>query len=306
MLSHILFTANEVITQNYSPSHQAIDVVGAGNTVSDVVAYEDGTVVLVVNNVTKNNTNTTGTATYGNFIKIKHDNNIQTLYAHLKYGSVKVKKGDYVKKGQVIGTMGNTGRAFGVHLHFEVRDYNNNRKNPYDYLWKTSKSPVLTSTQNKIESSPKEEVKVENNAVIENTQKEDSDINEKEENTDNTTNESKDTIKENNNEEITDNKEVTEDNKEDIVNGEEVVQENPIIKEEPIDSNLNKDFTLFENSAYKYMFLSDALNEIYVNNNYEYREKLALKNGINNYTGSKVQNLKLLQLLKDGKLKAVY
>lgn len=298
MLSHILFTANEVITQNYSPSHQAIDVVGAGNTVSDVVAYEDGTVVLVVDNVTRNNTNTTGTATYGNFIKIKHGNNIQTLYAHLKYGSVKVKKGDYVKKGQVIGSMGNTGRAFGVHLHFEVRDYNNNRKNPYDYLWKTSKSPVLTSTQNKVESTPKEEVKVENNTVIENTQNENNNINEKEEATDNTTEESK-------KEEITDDKIAPEENKEEIENKEEV-QENPVIKEEPIENNLNKDFTLFENSAYKYMSLSDALNEIYVNNNYEYREKLALKNGIDNYTGSKVQNLKLLQLLKNGKLKAVY
>ena len=92
MISHILFSANEVITQNYTPTHQAIDVVGAGNTVSDVIAYDDGTVVLVVNNVKGNNTNTTGTATYGNFIKIKHGNNIQTLYAHLKYGSVKVKR----------------------------------------------------------------------------------------------------------------------------------------------------------------------------------------------------------------------
>ena len=292
MLSHILFTANEVITQNYSSTHQAIDVVGAGNTISDVVAYEDGTVVLVVNNVKSNNTNTTGTATYGNFIKIKHGNNIQTLYAHLKYGSIKVKKGDYVKKGQVIGTMGNTGRAFGVHLHFEVRDYNNKRKNPYDYLWKTSKSPVITTTQNKVET-PKEEVKVENKITTSN-----------EEDTNQAADTKNEISSENKNEETKPNTE-EESVKEEPSNETNEVVEAPIIKEDEV-NDLNKDFTLFENNAYKYMSLSDALDEIYVNNNYEYREKLAYKNGINNYNGSKIQNLKLLQLLKDGKLKAVY
>ena len=269
MLSHVLFSANEVITQNYSPSHQGIDLVGAGNTISDVIAYEDGTVVLVVDNVKSTNTNTTGTATYGNFIKIKHDNNIQTLYAHLKYGSVKVKQGDHVKKGQVIATMGNTGRAFGVHLHFEVRDYNNNHKDPYDYLWQTNKSPVITKTQNKVEETPKE-VTTDKQVVQ--------------------------------NEETT--KDINENISDEIVTTEKDLKEEKV--EEAIDNNLNNDFTLFENSAYKYMSLSDALDEIYVNSNYDYREKLALKNGIDNYTGSRVQNLKLLQLLKDGKLKAVY
>ncbi len=257
MISHILFSANEVITQNYTPTHQAIDVVGAGNTVSDVIAYDDGTVVLVVNNVKGNNTNTTGTATYGNFIKIKHGNNIQTLYAHLKYGSIKVKQGDYVKKGEVIGTMGNTGRAFGVHLHFEVRDYNNKRKNPYDYLWQTSNSP--SPMVNKVEEKLPEEIKVSNE---------------------------QENVQEETNEEKSENNEQTQ---------EEFVQE-----------NLNEDFTLFENSEYKYISLADALEEIYVNNSYEYREKLALKNNIPDYKGSKMQNLKLLQLLKEGKLKAVY
>ncbi len=278
MLSHILFSANEVITQNYSPTHEAIDVVGADNTVSDVIAYEDGTVVLVVDDVTSNNINTTGTATYGNFIKIKHGNNIQTLYAHLKYGSIKVKQGDYVKKGQVIGTMGNTGRAFGVHLHFEVRDYNENRKNPYDYLWETDNSPTVTTTKN--ENITVQEVQVSNT-------KETNDSNQQEAETSENT------------EEIKNNEEVAAE----VITSEETEE---IIQEEIMEEDLNKDFTLFENSAYKYMSLVDALDEIYVNNDYEYRTKLALKNGIDNYTGSKIQNLKLLQLLKEGKLKAVY
>ena len=47
-----------------------------------------------------------------------------TLYAHMKYGSVTVKVGDRVSRGQVIGYMGNTGYSFGAHLHFEVRNEN--------------------------------------------------------------------------------------------------------------------------------------------------------------------------------------
>ncbi len=249
MIGHVLFSANEVITQDYSYQHQALDVVGAGNTVSDVIAYDDGIVVLVESNVPSNNTNSSGTASYGNFIKIKHGNNIQTLYAHLKYGSVKVKKGDYVKKGEIIGRMGNTGRAFGVHLHFEVRDYNNKRKNPYDYLWKTNDSPVLTKVNNEVEESQNEPSKTE--------------------------------IKE----EIPE-KDITD----------------AIITEESTPS----DTTIFENKEYKYMSLADALNEIYVNNSYEYRYKLALKNEIENYTGTNVQNLSLIKKLKEGTLKAAY
>ena len=49
--------------------------------------------------------------------------------------------------------------------------------------------------------------------------------------------------------------------------------------------------------------LVDALNHIGVDSTFESRKNLALKNGINDYTGSARQNLELLQLLKDGRLK---
>jgi murein DD-endopeptidase MepM/ murein hydrolase activator NlpD len=57
---------------------------------------------------------------YGNFVLIQHSfgNNVTTRYAHLE--SVSVQIGDYVKQGQVIGLMGETGDATGCHLHFEV------------------------------------------------------------------------------------------------------------------------------------------------------------------------------------------
>lgn len=60
---------------------------------------------------------------YGNYLVIKHDNNTQTLYAHLSNNLVF--EGMYVVRGQVIGNIGNTGKSTGPHLHFEVRGARN-------------------------------------------------------------------------------------------------------------------------------------------------------------------------------------
>ena len=56
---------------------------------------------------------------YGNYVVIRHDNGLETVYGHLS--AHKVKRGDYVNAGDVIGLGGNTGRSFGAHLHFEIR-----------------------------------------------------------------------------------------------------------------------------------------------------------------------------------------
>ncbi len=57
---------------------------------------------------------------YGNFVLIEHPfgNDVRTRYAHLE--KVLVSIGDYVKQGEVIGLMGETGDASGCHVHFEV------------------------------------------------------------------------------------------------------------------------------------------------------------------------------------------
>lgn len=56
---------------------------------------------------------------YGRLVVIRHDNGLETFYAHLS--RIRVNPGQRVKPGDVIGNSGNSGRSFGTHLHFEVR-----------------------------------------------------------------------------------------------------------------------------------------------------------------------------------------
>lgn len=131
MKSRVLKTGTNQITQNFSNTHKAVDLVKYKAQTDYIIAHSDGVIVDLVKNYTHNDK--TGNS-YGNYVKIKHNNGYYTLYAHLKYGSVCVKKDEKVKKGQVIGYMGDTGRASGAHLHFEVRDKKNSKINPTPYL----------------------------------------------------------------------------------------------------------------------------------------------------------------------------
>ena len=56
---------------------------------------------------------------YGNLVLVRHNNGLETIYAHLK--SIKVKVNDTIKAGDLIGLGGRTGRATCNHLHFETR-----------------------------------------------------------------------------------------------------------------------------------------------------------------------------------------
>ena len=69
---------------------------------------------------------------YGNMVTIEHGYGYVTRYAHLQ--SAAVKKGQILKRGQLIGFVGNTGKTTGVHLHYEVRK-NNVPINPINFFF---------------------------------------------------------------------------------------------------------------------------------------------------------------------------
>lgn len=125
-----------VITQGYKKNvHDGIDIVDVNKNgthiLGDIVSHSDGVVV----SVRKDIKGFVSGGSYGNYVKIRHNNGFYTLYAHMMYNTVKVKVGDKVKGGQVIGYMGATGTAYGGHLHFEVRNQNDVRIDPTNYLY---------------------------------------------------------------------------------------------------------------------------------------------------------------------------
>jgi len=107
------------ITQGYWYGHRAIDV--GAPTGSAVLATDGGFVSFA---------GWTDVG-YGYLIVIDHANGFATYYAHLS--NIYVAEGQQLRRGQVIGAVGNTGNSTGPHLHFEVRR-NNAQQNPRAYL----------------------------------------------------------------------------------------------------------------------------------------------------------------------------
>lgn len=134
-MSRVLETGVHIITYNYNKGiHDGVDVVDKSkgyHALCNIIAHSDGEVVSVRSDY---KTNDKSGNSYGNYVKLKHNNGYYTLYAHMAYKSVKLKVGDKVKKNAVIGFMSDTGFAFGGHLHFEVRDTNDEKINPTSYL----------------------------------------------------------------------------------------------------------------------------------------------------------------------------
>ena len=112
----------------HAASHEGMDLVHNQSSIKQVmvVAADDGTVAYVrtgcpQSSMFKHNTSLReGGAGWGNHVVLYHGDGVYTRYAHLCPGSVKLRVGDLVKAGTVIGEMGNSGRSETRHLHFEV------------------------------------------------------------------------------------------------------------------------------------------------------------------------------------------
>ncbi|MCH2548198.1 MAG: peptidoglycan DD-metalloendopeptidase family protein [Alphaproteobacteria bacterium] len=91
----------------YGKMHKGVDFAAARGT--PIYAAGDG----VIDYASRR-------GSYGNYIRIRHNNQYSSAYAHLKGFAKKTRKGARVKQGQVIGYVGTTGRSTGPHLHYEV------------------------------------------------------------------------------------------------------------------------------------------------------------------------------------------
>lgn len=100
--------------------HNGMDFVAPVGT--PIYATADGTISIASNSYYG----------YGKYVKIIHNNDYQTTYGHMH--TINVKKGQLVKRGDIIGTVGNTGLSTGNHLHYEVI-YKNRFVDPINYYF---------------------------------------------------------------------------------------------------------------------------------------------------------------------------
>lgn len=99
--------------------HEGVDL--AAPTGTSVYATADGKVAQAQR-----------VAGYGNCIEIDHAYNYISRYGNLS--EILVREGDEIKRGQLIGRVGSTGKSTGPHLHYEVR-FKNESKNPVNYFF---------------------------------------------------------------------------------------------------------------------------------------------------------------------------
>lgn len=105
--------------------HPGLDI--SADKGDPVYATADGTIV-----------NAAASGNYGNLVVIDHGYGLETRYGHLS--AFKVKQGQAVKRGDLIGLVGATGRATGAHLHYEVRA-NGRILNPLQLLLNPRRAP---------------------------------------------------------------------------------------------------------------------------------------------------------------------
>ncbi|WP_290765626.1 M23 family metallopeptidase [Fibrobacter sp. UBA4297] len=147
MTTSIIPTQSRRIAGHYGPRkhrmHRGVDLGLCHGEDRTIVAAFAGKVVKVRNQGRRKG--------YGRYVILDHGNGLTTLYAHLERWKVKV--GDELQAGDVIGIGGNSGRSFGAHLHFEMR-YNGIYINPetvYDFAEGTFKDISVTLDTDKLQ-----------------------------------------------------------------------------------------------------------------------------------------------------------
>ncbi len=133
-MARVIYDSNNRITKHYGNNgHTGVDLGYSSNEeYNKVFAHSSGTVVAAVDGYDTMH-GSTNMLSYGNYIDIDHGNGYKTRYAHLLKNSVRVSVGQSVNENTQIAVIGETGNAYGRHLHFEVFR-NGGRINPEPYL----------------------------------------------------------------------------------------------------------------------------------------------------------------------------
>lgn len=215
-----------------------------------------------------------GTDTDGaKYVTIKYPR-INKRFLHWHLDSIKVKKGQAVTKGTLLGYTGKTGKATGIHLHLGIIDLKTNNYVDPEVYAKEYKEETTTTTTTETKKGTLTVNKGSwnirkgagmNYAVVKVV------------------------------------KGGTKLNYYGTSNSWYKVDDG-YISPKAVKVNNASTITYLSNKNYKGGSIVDGLNQIKVNSSYSYRSKLATKNGIKNYTGTPAQNTEMLNLLKQGKL----
>ncbi len=119
---------------HYKRAHKGIDLAAPIGT--PIQSVGDGTIV----NIGRHNG-------YGNMIEVKHDKTYSTLYGHMLRFAKGLSKGSRIRRGQVIGYVGQTGLATGPHCHYELHVHNQPRNPTTTYLPTASPVPAREMAQ---------------------------------------------------------------------------------------------------------------------------------------------------------------
>ena len=135
MTDRVINESSKRITQNYG-GHNGVDL-GWRQDENENKVYANckGTVVEIQDGL-GNLQGSTGVQSWGNYVLIKHGNGYHSRYAHLRSG-ILVKKGQEVDENTQLGIIGDSGNAYGRHLHFEVAT-------GYDSKTRIDPTPYLT------------------------------------------------------------------------------------------------------------------------------------------------------------------
>lgn len=143
----------QILNEEEKTFKQGLEISEGPINYHNIIAVADGEVVELSDSVNYKNgyPGCTDGGGYGNYIKIKHEDETVTMYAHLHAGTITAKKGDKVKAGQVIGKMGNSGKTSDKNtsdcaLYFQINDKTGKAVNPLEYVNPREPRPIAGFT----------------------------------------------------------------------------------------------------------------------------------------------------------------